>query len=85
MHIKKTEILLKMFLVEILSYHINKFGSFGTITFADLLLSSSIVESIVMLCFVQSKKIAVVKLSCDSRFQRAFTACSCVFKAITLV
>jgi len=25
------------------------------------------------------------KLSCDSRFQRAFTACSCVFKVITLV
>jgi len=27
----------------------------------------------------------VMKLSCDSRFQRAFTACSCVFKVITLV
>jgi len=26
-----------------------------------------------------------VKLSCDTCFQRAFTACSCVFKAITLV
>jgi len=26
-----------------------------------------------------------LKLSCDSRFQRAFTACSCVFKVITLV
>jgi len=26
-----------------------------------------------------------LKLSCDSRFQRAFTACSCVFKLITLV
>ncbi len=26
-----------------------------------------------------------VKLSCDSRFQRAFTACSCVLKVITLV
>jgi len=26
-----------------------------------------------------------IKLSCDSRFQRAFTACSCVFKVITLV
>jgi len=25
------------------------------------------------------------KLSCDSRFQRAFTACVCVFKVITLV
>jgi len=25
------------------------------------------------------------KLSCDSRFQRAFTACSCVFKVITLI
>jgi len=25
------------------------------------------------------------KLSCDSRFQRAFTACSCVFKVIALV
>ena len=26
-----------------------------------------------------------LKLSCDSRFQLAFTACSCVFKEITLV
>jgi len=26
-----------------------------------------------------------LKLACDSRFQRAFTACSCVFKVITLV
>jgi len=26
-----------------------------------------------------------LKLSCDSRFQRAFTACSCVFKVITLI
>jgi len=26
-----------------------------------------------------------LKLNCDSRFQRAFTACSCVFKEITLV
>jgi len=26
-----------------------------------------------------------IKLSCDSRFQRAFTPCSCVFKVITLV
>jgi len=26
-----------------------------------------------------------LKLSYDSRFQRAFTACSCVFKAITWV
>jgi len=26
-----------------------------------------------------------LKLSCDSRFQRAFTACVCVFKVITLV
>jgi hypothetical protein len=26
-----------------------------------------------------------LRLSCDSRFQRAFTACSCVFKEITLV
>ncbi len=26
-----------------------------------------------------------LKLSCDSRFQRAFTACSCVFKVIALV
>jgi len=26
-----------------------------------------------------------VKLRCDSRFQRAFTAYSCVFKVITLV
>jgi hypothetical protein len=28
---------------------------------------------------------ASFKLSCDSRFQRAFTACSCVLKEITLV
>jgi len=26
-----------------------------------------------------------VKLRCDERFQNAFTACSCVFKVITLV
>jgi len=26
-----------------------------------------------------------LKLRCDSRFQHAFTACSCVFKKITLV
>jgi len=26
-----------------------------------------------------------LKLSCDSRLQRAFTACGCVFKEITLV
>jgi len=26
-----------------------------------------------------------LKLRCDSRFQRAFTACSCVFKLITLI
>jgi len=26
-----------------------------------------------------------IKLTCDSRFQRAFTACSCDFKIITLV
>jgi len=26
-----------------------------------------------------------IKLRCDSRFQRAFTACSCVFNAITLL
>jgi len=25
-----------------------------------------------------------LKLSCNSRFQRAFTACNCVFKVITL-
>jgi len=25
-----------------------------------------------------------IKLNCDSRFQRAFTACCCVFKEITL-
>jgi hypothetical protein len=29
--------------------------------------------------------ITAVKLRCDSRFQRAFTACSCVFKVITLI
>jgi len=28
---------------------------------------------------------ALLKLRCDSRFQRAFTACSCVFKVITLI
>jgi len=27
----------------------------------------------------------ITKLRCDSRFQHAFTACSCVFKVITLV
>jgi len=27
----------------------------------------------------------ILKLRCDSRFQRAFTACSCVFKVITLI
>jgi len=27
----------------------------------------------------------ILKLRCDSRFQRAFIACSCVFKVITLV
>jgi len=26
-----------------------------------------------------------IKLSCDNRFQRAFTACRCVFKVITLI
>jgi len=26
-----------------------------------------------------------LKLSCDSRFQRIFTACACVFRVITLV
>jgi hypothetical protein len=30
-------------------------------------------------------KSTILKLSCDSRFQRAFTACSCVFKVITLI
>ncbi len=30
-------------------------------------------------------KKATFKLCCDSRFQRAFTACSCNFKVITLV
>jgi len=28
---------------------------------------------------------ATVKLRCDERFKHAFTACSCVFKEITLV
>ncbi len=27
----------------------------------------------------------LLKLHCDTRFQRAFTSCSCVFKVITLV
>jgi len=26
-----------------------------------------------------------IKLRCDSRFQRALTACSCVFKVYTLI
>ncbi len=26
-----------------------------------------------------------LKLLCNSRFQRAFTACSCIFKVITLI
>jgi len=30
-------------------------------------------------------KNARLKLRCDSRFQRAFTACNCVFKVIILV
>jgi len=30
-------------------------------------------------------RLLILKLSCDSRFQRAFTACTCVFKVITLV
>jgi len=31
------------------------------------------------------RKYREIKLRCDSRFQRAFTACSCVFKVITLI
>ncbi len=30
-------------------------------------------------------KLNLVKLRCDERFTHAFTACSCVFKEITLV
>ncbi len=33
----------------------------------------------------QCKTLSYKKLSCDSRLQRAFTACGCVFKEITLV
>jgi len=32
-----------------------------------------------------NSSICLFKLSRDSRFQRAFTACSCVFKVITLI
>ncbi len=32
-----------------------------------------------------AKRLWWLKLSCDSRFQRAFTACSCVFEVLTLV
>ncbi len=35
--------------------------------------------------FIQILVKSYVKLSCDSRFQRVFTACICVFKVITLV
>jgi len=38
--------------------------------------------------FIKLHKIYVflpLKLSCDSRFQRAFTACVCAFKVITLI
>jgi len=30
-------------------------------------------------------KLILIKLRCDCRFQRAFTACSCVFKVIILI
>ncbi len=33
----------------------------------------------------ERKTTNTLKLSCDSRFQRAFNACSCAFKVITLV
>ncbi len=42
-------------------------------------------------CFGESEIVlnyayfCLFKLSCDSRFQGAFTACICVFKVITLV
>jgi len=35
--------------------------------------------------FKSLQAVRTFKLSCDSRFQRAFTACSCGFKVITLV
>ncbi len=36
-------------------------------------------------CSVSPKYTWPLKLRCDSRFQGAFTTCSCVFKVITLV
>jgi len=39
-------------------------------------------------CYVARFKVLIrlyLKLHCDSRFQRVITACSCVFKVITLV
>ncbi len=38
-----------------------------------------------LFCFYMFGGKMKLKLGCDSRFQRAFTACSCVFKVITLV
>jgi len=32
-----------------------------------------------------TKWISILKLRCNSRFQRAFTVCNCIFKVITLV
>ncbi len=34
---------------------------------------------------LRQPKAATLKLRCDTLFQRAFTACGCVFKIITLV
>ncbi len=39
----------------------------------------------VILFTVLPSKFKLLKLSCDTRFQHAFTACTCVFKVITLV
>jgi len=39
----------------------------------------------ILQCWDSSPMFRRLKLSCDSRFQRAFTACSCVFKVIALV
>ncbi len=33
----------------------------------------------------ENKRLMTLKLRCDERFTHAFTACSCVFKEITLV
>jgi len=44
-------------------------------------------EEVLFLAFshLPLAKVCEVKLCCDDRFTHAFTACSCVFKVITLV